>query len=445
MKAAPRRGTTLTARFAFVAVAAVAITGAALFAVDHYASRIGIPRPFALAATLLASAGVAAWIARAAARPHTLRLSAIEDGLLGFRDGDFSLQVVAGADDEMRALVTTFNAVARDLQSRRSETFEKEMLLDTILQASPMAMLLANAGGRVVFANQAARTLLGEGRRLEGRRVAEILESLPPALRELIEAGAESLFKSRSGDQDETFRFVHREFYLNTQKHTLMMFERLTPELRRQELAVWKRAIRTMNHELNNSIAPISSLVHSARLASGRPEHARRLDEIYATIEEQLGRLRAFLEAYAEFARLPDPRKERVAWRHVLDELQRLYPFRIESAAGVGDGNFDRAQIEHVLINLLKNAQESGSPAGEIVLTLSQTAEATTLRVLDRGCGMPDSVMRQALLPFYSTKPEGTGLGLALASEIVEAHGGWLTLQRRECGGSAVTVVLPNG
>jgi signal transduction histidine kinase len=306
-----------------------------------------------------------------------------------------------------------------------------------------MAILLTNAAGRVIFCNAAARALIGDGRRLEGRKFGEVIAALPAAVRDGIEGGAESIFSITTGDRDETYRFVRREFFLNTQRQTLFMLERLTAELRRQELEVWKRAIRTMNHELNNSIAPLSSLLHSARCATGKPQHAGKLDEIYDTIDDRLSHLRDFLEAYARFARLPAPRKSRVPWRAVLDDVARLYPFEA-GPVSAEEGLFDRAQIEQVLINLVKNAHQSGSAASEVKVSVIASPEGTRLRVVDRGCGMADDVLRQALLPFYSTKPDGTGLGLALASEIVDAHGGRLALQRREGGGMAVTVTLPS-
>src|SRR5439155_18060570 len=109
--------------------------------------------------------------------------------------------------------------------------------------------------------------------------------------------------------------------------HTLYMAERLTPELRRREVEVWKKAIRVMNHELNNSLAPIRSLVHSARQVVGRPEHAHRLDDIFVTLEERAIHLSEFLEGYARFARLPRPRKERVPWGEFLEGVRRLCPF----------------------------------------------------------------------------------------------------------------------
>src|ERR671926_1096579 len=103
-------------------------------------------------------------------------------------------------------------------------------------------------------------------------------------------------------------------FYLNGRAHLLWIANRLTPELRRQEVEVWKRAIRVLNHELNNSLAPIRSLFHSARVVHGRPEQWHRMDEINAAVEERLDYLQRFLDGYAAFARLPKPRPAVTPW-----------------------------------------------------------------------------------------------------------------------------------
>jgi signal transduction histidine kinase len=107
------------------------------------------------------------------------------------------------------------------------------------------------------------------------------------------------------------------------------------------------------------------------------------------------------------------------------------------------EGWFDAGQLEQVLINLVKNAHESGSPSVEVVLELEVRGGGVELRVVDRGAGMSEAVLQQALLPFYSTKPSGTGLGLTLSREIAEAHGGRLTVAPRDGGGTVVSVWLP--
>lgn len=404
---------------------------------------VHIPMVVSVGSALLVAIGLAAWSAHLVTRRVTRTMMVVANGVRGLRENDLSLRLAVSGNDEISQLIALYNDVADVLREQRSSLYQRELLLDTILQGSPMAVVLTNPADRVVFCNAAARSLLSGGRRFEGHKFAEVIAVLPPSMREIVEGGEESIFTLRGDERDETFHYVRRVFYLNTQRHTLFMLQRLTPELRRQELDIWKRVIRTINHELNNTIAPISSLFHSARTVQRKPEHAHRLDEIYDTIEERLAFLRGFLESYAQFARLPLPRKQTVSWQELLDDVRVLYPFREEGSIPA-TGFFDRAQLQQVLINLLKNANESGSVPEEIIVIVTPAAGGTMLRVLDRGSGLTDDALRQALLPFHSTKPAGTGIGLALSNEIIEAHGGRLAIQRREGEGTVVTCWLPD-
>ncbi len=168
-----------------------------------------------------------------------------------------------------------------------------------------------------------------------------------------------------------------------------------------------------------------------------------RLAEINAAIEERLASLQQFIDGYAHLARLPKPRRERVAWSDLLAAVQRIVPFVVETNPS-HEAMIDRAQIEQVLINLVKNAREAGSAEADIAVRLVRRDGGSALIVEDRGQGMGDETLRHALLPFYSTKPGGTGLGLALAGEIIDAHGGNVRLARREGGGMVVTCWIPD-
>jgi two-component system, NtrC family, nitrogen regulation sensor histidine kinase NtrY len=358
------------------------------------------------------------------------------NALRATRDGDHSLRLVVRGDREVAELKRLYNELADAIRVDRAEIHNKEILLDTILQRTPVAVVLLNAAERVIYSNTAARELLAAGARLDGHTLYEIAQNVNPSLRDAFAAPADAIFNV----DDETFHLSQRVFRLNTQQHRLILLERLTPELRRQEVAVWKKAIRIINHEINNTVAPISSLFHSARRAQEMPEHRHRLGEIYELIEERLEFLRQFLDAYAQFARLPEPHKERTAWSAVLDAVRTLYAFEIEGNAQL-EAMIDRTQMQQVLINLVKNAHESGSD--EVTVSVQRTGEDCVLRILDRGRGMPDEVMRQALVPFYTTKPGGSGLGLALCNEIIEAHGGRMRLAAREGGGTVVTCWVP--
>jgi len=424
----------LNALLAFV-FAFVAVTIARALDIPGYAA-------FALA--MLAMVPVALSSARATSRYITNALDGLEDGLRAFRDADFSMRLAAPDRDEVSAVKQRYNEVADVLRGQRTNVYQKELLLDTILQRTPMAVVLIDSNGRIGYSNAVARELLSSGRRIDGHHFSDIVKDLALPMREALSASGDAIVTVRTAEQDETFHLSQRTFRLNTLEHRLILIERLTSELRRQEVSVWKKAIRVINHELNNTIAPISSLFHSAKLAQSMPERQDRLAEIYELIEERLAFLRTFLDSYAQFARLPAPRREPITWQEVIDDVRPLYDFRAD-----GDLRLpilgDRAQLQQVVINLVKNAHESGSAPSEIVLAVQRTPDGTMLRVSDRGRGMKDDVLRQALVPFFTTKPDGSGLGLALCNDIIEAHGGRLRLQSAAGGGTTVTCWLPVG
>ena len=443
------RGSRLLA--ALVGLQAAATAAAALVAA------LFAPHPAAVfVAAAAVSGSLAAWAVHRRQRAGERARRALRDGVQSFRESDFSMRLAVGGDPEMAELMAVYNQMADALRAGRHEVYQRELLLDTILQGTPVAIVLTGRTSRVVFANRAARDLLAGGRRLEGSSFDELLSAGPAEMRDALARG-DALFtvgrppaqgasadSLRASDDDETYRAARRSFQLNMQPHTLFMVERLTPELRRREVDVWKKAIRVMNHELNNSLAPIRSLVHSARLVVGRPEHAHHLEGIFETLEDRATHLTEFLEGYARFARLPRPLPQDVPWREFLDGLRGMCAFRLEGTPPPEPGWFDPAQMQQVLINLLKNAYESGGPPEEIVLSVHRTADqGWVLRVLDRGRGMDEQVMERALLPFYSSKASGTGLGLPLCREILEAHGGRLRLQARAGGGLEVTAWVP--
>jgi signal transduction histidine kinase len=204
----------------------------------------------------------------------------------------------------------------------------------------------------------------------------------------------------------------------------------------------WKKVIRVISHELNNSLAPLASLAHSGSELVRRGQ-SDRLPQILDTIGERTRHLESFILGYARFAKLPAPRVQAVAWETFVARLAAQVPFRLAGPLPAAPAQFDTAQMEQALLNLLKNAHESGSRPDAVELQVKEAQDAVRIDVLDRGSGMSDAVLTNALVPFYSTKRSGTGLGLALAREIAEAHGGRILLANRDGGGLAVTLILP--
>jgi two-component system nitrogen regulation sensor histidine kinase NtrY len=377
-------------------------------------------------------------------RPMLSLFRALGGTVSSYRDGDFSFGLRWPRNDELGELVASHNALGDVLREQRLGLVQRELLLDTMVQNTPVAMLLVAEGGPIVYGNLAARQLLHQGRKLEGHDLQAILAAAHPALRDALERGGDGLFSVGAEDEEEIYHLARRGFRLNGRAHELLLLRQITVELRRQEVQTWKKVIRVISHELNNSLAPVASLAHSGGELVRRGTYDK-LPAIFATIEERARHLEGFIRGYAHFAKLPMPRRETIAWPGFVARLRSQIPFELDGDLPEAPAQFDLAQMEQALLNLLKNAHESGSAPEAVALRVRQAGPVLRVEVMDRGSGMSDAVLSNALVPFYSTKRSGTGLGLALAREIAEAHGGRISLGNREGGGLAVAMVLPTG
>jgi two-component system, NtrC family, nitrogen regulation sensor histidine kinase NtrY len=381
-------------------------------------------------------------VARRAARPVIRLLRAMTGAVGSYRDGDFSHSLVSDRSDELGQLIHSHNELAQALREQHTHLVQRELLLDTITQNSPLALVLVDSHGRVAYANHAAGQLLNDGRSIVGRDFDRILQSSVEPLRAAVNLREDCLFSAEINCVEETFHVAKRSFQLLGRTHQLYLFRRLTRELSRQEVSTWKKLIRVLSHELNNSLAPAASLAQSGAELARR----RQLDDvggIFRAIGERTEHLHQFILRYADLAKLPTPRPVPVGWDELLEEITRHQPCCLEGILPQEPGWFDRAQIGQALVNLVKNARESGSAPEQIAVAVSTPPGEYRIEVRDRGPGMSETVMSQALLPFYSTKRSGTGLGLALVREIAEAHGGHIRLSNREGGGLCATLTLP--
>ena len=382
-----------------------------------------------------------AWLTRHLGRS----LDSLEVGLLNFSDNDFSVSIPEHGEGQLKTLAQLFNHSATKLRQERQYIYQRELLLDKVIQSSPNVMLLLDDHQRLIYANDAARHLFHKKGRIEGLSLDELLVDLPEVLALALKHEKNGLF-AMGEDDVETWYLSRGQFLLNNQQHNLILLKQMTRELNRQEVAVWKKVIRIISHELNNSVAPIASMVNSGRLLTKDIDNPK-LTLIFDTIENRTSHLSQFIFNYARFAKLPLPQRRQVNWTQFTAQLTQHYPFKLTHELPEVDGFFDQGQMEQVLLNLLKNAHESGSNPEDVTLSIRyQTlvdGGGFSIVIEDRGAGMSGEVLEQALLPFYSTKQSGTGLGLPLCREIIEAHDGSISMHNRSDGGLLVRLWLP--
>ena len=376
--------------------------------------------------------------------PDRRRIRALIDSADSLSDADFSFTIADTRNDDIGTLVRAYNTMVDTLRQERQNLHQRELMLDTVLQASPLALVLTNDSDHVIYANSAARVLFWQGRRFAGMKfLGAVTRDQPAPIRDALAAGRDAMVTTGSAGEPERYHLSCSDFTLNAREHRLYLLKRLTHELNRQEVATWKKVIRLIGHELNNSLAPISSLAHSAQLLLERNDTAR-VSDVLATVAQRSANLKAFIEGYSRFAKLPAPRLQSLVWDRFFADLGELQPFRYEAETPGLHGVGDPEQLEQVVINLIKNALESGTDSEAVQVRLRQVEGGSEISVLDRGRGMSEEALANALLPFYSTKRSGSGLGLSLSREIVDAHGGRIGLANRYGGGLSVTLWLPN-
>ena len=370
------------------------------------------------------------------------RIYALRAGLYSLIDNDFSVSLTNDVDDEIGEVLGLYNRVTEKMRQERQHLYQRELLLDTVIQNSALYLILTNEQGRIIYSSHQARSLINAGKPINGLMLPDVLEHGPERLKQAIGNPRDGLFTLGEAGNHESFHLSRGNFILNAQVHQLILIKQMTRELNRQETQIWKKVIRTITHELNNSLAPISSVAHSGALMleQGKTEN---LERVFDAISERASHLTQFVEQYATMAKLPPPNKAGVEWTSFIKGLGIGYPYNMIGEMPSQQAWFDSAQLQQVLVNLLKNANESGSEPADIGLRITQDSKAVKMVVTDRGTGMPRKVIEQALLPFYSTKPTGSGIGLPLCREIVEAHDGELSYANREGGGLAVRIYLP--
>ena len=368
-------------------------------------------------------------------------LRTLANVLAAMRDGDFSIRAHAtSSPDPLGALANEINALGDTLREQRLGALEASNLLRTAIEEMDAAIFTFDDRHRLRLANRAAERLLARPvEQLLGRTAAEL--GLASCLEGEAARVASMTFPGGMG----RFGFRRSGFRQDGRPHQLLVVADLSRALRDEERQAWQRLLRVLGHELNNSLAPIKSVASSlASLCQRDPKPPDWQDDVrdgLALISSRAEALSRFMQTYSQLARLPAPKRAPVA---LADCLQRVAGLETRVSVGVQPGpaitlQADRDQLEQLLINLIRNAAdavlESATPAAgthpvpPVRLAWNRLGTEVEIRIEDEGPGLANPA--NVFVPFFTTKPKGSGIGLTLCRQIAEAHEGRLTLENR--------------
>lgn len=387
---------------------------------------------------------VGAWFVTAVMlRERMIRpLQTLSNVLAALREGDYSIRVRgADRDDALGLAFLEANLLGETLRSQRLGAMEATALLRTVMAEIDVAVFAFDAEARVRLVNRAGERLLGQpagrvlGRTAEQVGLAEHLAGGSPRTVDVTFPGGAGRWEVRRS-----------EFRQDGRPHTLLVLADLSRTLREEELQAWRRLVRVLSHEINNSLAPIKSIAGSLQaLLARRPRPADLDDDLVRGLEIIGGRSEAlvrFMSAYARLARLPAPNR---APLDISTWVRRVAALETRVAVEVVGGppvtvEADGDQLDQLLINLVGNAVDaSRETGGGVTLRWVRMNGSVAVLVEDEGPGIASSA--NLFVPFFTTKPQGSGIGLVLCRQIAEAHGGSLTLENRRDGRGAVATL----
>jgi nitrogen fixation/metabolism regulation signal transduction histidine kinase len=407
-----------------------------------------------------------AWLGSAIFQHIVRPLQTLSNVVAALRENEYSFRArEIGQGDALGDLAAQINELAGDLRVRRHRESETFALLERVVESMELPVFAFNAAAELQLTNPAARKMLQFSANSMLHRSATSL-----GLTELLDCADNSVVTLTMHGREGRWMVRRSKFYQEGMPHTLLLLSDVSGVLREQERQAWRRLIRVLAHEVNNSLTPIKSIAGSlrsrvmrnfaaqpadpiSRVESLRPEvnlNPVDMEHGLAIIEERAESLNRFLQAYSQLAKLPPPVKLVSAAAPLLERICHLET-RAKVALQIA-GNVeiyaDAAQLEQALINLVRNAVDAAMQAHEdksavlVTVICSLQSDSAVILVEDNGAGLANPA--NLFVPLYTTKPGGMGVGLILALQIIEAHGGTLTVANRNDGsGCRAEIRLP--
>ncbi|MDT8428320.1 MAG: ATP-binding protein [Pseudomonadales bacterium] len=364
--------------------------------------------------------------------------------------GDYSFRGSHKAGDgAFGELVTTINALARTLQRQRLQSAESQLLVQKVVDQIDVAIIAWDRNRIIRMINPAGRRLLGladtDTDKLDAKPV-RLPESL--SFVTTMDLRNTEVHDLQFNDRPGRYRVYLDCFLAEGNPHHLLFLTDVSSILRLEEKRAWRNLVRVLSHEINNTLAPLKSfsdtVIRQVKKREANDDLKREIIDSMTIIGKRADSIANFVQSYHEIARLPEPDKKSTDIAELMTGLVKLFPETTIKANGQSlKVALDSNQVEQVLINLIKNAIEATQTEAEIEVNWRQAGSRMVLTVTDQGDGIDNE--ENLFTPYYSTKPQGSGIGLVFCQQVVEAHDGVLSLHNRDDGlrGCVARLELP--
>ena len=360
---------------------------------------------------------------------------------------DFTRRFVE--DDVDVELKGAFNRIIQKFQNARAERDVQAGYLETVVRHVPVPFIAVRSDGSLSLVNNPARRLTGMPALHHIDQLAELDPQLPTLMRN-IEPGQQQLLQTKLREIPAELRISVSEIRMSGDVERLYSIENLSGELTAREASAWRNLIRVLTHEIMNTLTPVTSLAQTATTMLDDPAAAEDIREAVTTIARRSEGLMKFVARYRELLKVPQPDIGAVSVAEALqgvgallsDELQAVN-FAIDVVPPSLEVQADSQLLDQVLLNLVRNAIDAMRETNSPQLGLSGQLDygRVVIKVTDNGPGIADELIEQIFVPFFTTKRDGSGIGLSLCRQIMTAHGGDIVVNS-DAGGTTVSLVF---
>ncbi len=356
-------------------------------------------------------------------------------------DGDYTLRGRKQSNPAFQELLDLINRLAETLNQHKLKAEESQLLLNKIIDQMEPMLIAIDEDQKISMINASAKKWLGKSLSSEMILSNELFNQLTKETKS-------NTIEFSDNELNGEFILFRDSFISANKKHQLFLLTRAEKLLREKQKHAWQGLFRVLSHELNNSLVPITTFSNTLKRKLDKQNAIEDIEKFkngLSIISERADSLTSFIASYSQLSHLPDPQIKRHDWKKSISNLTQLFPsqeisFHFQNTI-IKKLPLDLKQFEQALINLLKNAEEANLQTGKnkILIEANQSKEQLFISIKDQGIGItnPDNLF----IPFYSTKKQGSGIGLVLSQQIIHNHGGQLSLKNRDDKQGAMAII----